>query len=301
MHISAFGDVIGRRFRIAPAPTLVTKLSTSDPVTFMRLHRNDRHHVSTVSAAAESAFAVQIQLRKLDGAGISYRGVPVDISKAQAGSVFLLDMERRVGMSLRSAFDIVRFYVSRGSLRQIAEENDLRWNGNLEQPAMGDCDPVLHHLGSSLIPTFDRGGGGSMLVDHTALAFAAHLIATFGGGVATSNARGGLAHWQMRRVVDLIESSLDRDIALIELATVCALSPSHFARAFRRAVGVTPHRYLQDRRIKRAMNLLRSMQSPIVEIATTCGFADQSHFNRVFKQHVGTSPGAWRRYHGRSP
>ncbi len=60
-------------------------------------------------------------------------------------------------------------------------------------------------------------------------------------------------------------------------------------------MGVAPHRSLLNRRVELAKDLLRSRASSLSEIALRCGFADQSHFTRVFTRRAGVSPGAWRR------
>jgi AraC family transcriptional regulator len=108
-------------------------------------------------------------------------------------------------------------------------------------------------------------------------------------------ARGGLSGWQLRRVTDfMIERAAD-DLALDELAALVDLSAKHFARAFRQSTGVPPHRWLIERRIDRAKELLAASDHSLAEIALACGFADQSHFTAVFRKAVGATPGGYRR------
>jgi AraC family transcriptional regulator len=73
------------------------------------------------------------------------------------------------------------------------------------------------------------------------------------------------------------------------------MSVSHFGRAFRQSVGVTPHRWLLLRRIEAAKKLLCNSAQSVCEIGLDCGFGDQSHFTRVFRNFVGVGPGEWRR------
>jgi AraC-like DNA-binding protein len=68
-----------------------------------------------------------------------------------------------------------------------------------------------------------------------------------------------------------------------------------FVRAFKETTGLPPHRWLMSRRIERAQETLINSRLSLVEIAERTGFADQSHFTRVFTGTVGTSPGEWRR------
>jgi AraC-like DNA-binding protein len=83
-------------------------------------------------------------------------------------------------------------------------------------------------------------------------------------------------------------------LALEELAAVAGMSRYHFVRAFSRAVGMTPHAWQIDLRIRRARRLL-DQGVPLADAALQLGFADQSHFQRAFKQRVAATPGEYRR------
>ena len=87
---------------------------------------------------------------------------------------------------------------------------------------------------------------------------------------------------------------MDDPVAIADLAGLVNLSPGHFARMFLRTLGMTPHRWLLTCRIERAKTLLKG-SLPLVEVASTCGFVDQSHFTNVFRGLEGVTPGAWRR------
>ena len=71
--------------------------------------------------------------------------------------------------------------------------------------------------------------------------------------------------------------------------------PTNFSRAFRQSTGVSPHQWLLKRRADQTKSLLRDRTLPLSDVALSCGFADQSHFTRVFARLAGISPGAWRR------
>jgi AraC family transcriptional regulator len=109
------------------------------------------------------------------------------------------------------------------------------------------------------------------------------------------NNQGGLAPWQIRRVMAHIESHLDGPIATPDLAAVAKISIYHFTRAFRESLCETPQRYITRRRVERAQGLMLTTGLTLGNIAVDCGFADQSHLNRQFRQLMGETPGAWRR------
>ena len=107
--------------------------------------------------------------------------------------------------------------------------------------------------------------------------------------------RSGLAPWQLRRAKEMFRADLSANLSLQRVAEACKLSVSHFSRAFKVSTGVPPHKWLLTTRIERARDILVESATPLVEVADMCGFADQSHFSRVFARAMGASPGAWRR------
>jgi AraC family transcriptional regulator len=107
--------------------------------------------------------------------------------------------------------------------------------------------------------------------------------------------KGGLAPWQVRKLMTYIESNIDSAMATAELADLVKLSPFHFCRVFRESFCVSPHAYLMRRRIERAQGLMLSTSTPLGQIAVECGLSDQAHFNKLFLRYVGETPGAWRR------
>ncbi|MVZ99192.1 helix-turn-helix domain-containing protein [Actinomadura sp. LD22] len=79
------------------------------------------------------------------------------------------------------------------------------------------------------------------------------------------------------------------------LARIAHVSPAHFTRAFRAAFGETPHRYLQRRRVERAMFLLRETDRSVTDVCFEVGFGSLGTFSRTFRAIVGRSPREYRR------
>jgi len=101
---------------------------------------------------------------------------------------------------------------------------------------------------------------------------------------------------RMRRVIEYIEENLDSDLTLDAMAAEVDISPIYLARAFKAAVGQSPHRYVLARRVERAKELLRNTEMPVVDVALAAGFSSQSHLSYWFQRYMGVSPGAYRQH-----
>ncbi|WP_426285578.1 helix-turn-helix domain-containing protein [Luteibacter sp. E-22] len=153
--------------------------------------------------------------------------------------------------------------------------------------------PAVRTLAQVLFDSLRAEAPNAPLLAHVALALRA--ILTFRPSREEATPRGGLATWQERRAIAYMDERLDQSFPVSAVADACGLSVNHFSRAFRRSLGKPPHRWLLDRRIERACELLRGTEMSLADIALGCGFAEQSHFTRVFTRTIGMPPGAWRR------
>jgi AraC family transcriptional regulator len=99
----------------------------------------------------------------------------------------------------------------------------------------------------------------------------------------------------MRRVLDYIDAHLTDELGLVELAAIAELSAHHFGEAFKISVGKSPHRFLTERRVRRALELLRDKDRSIVEIARRAGFSSQSRLTENFRRVMRLTPGRFRR------
>jgi AraC-like DNA-binding protein len=135
-----------------------------------------------------------------------------------------------------------------------------------------------------------------LFVEHVLVAVGVHIAQTYGGMRPMSRpARGGLAPWQERRATEILRANLKGGVALREVARECGLSVGYFSHAFRRTLGMAPHQWLIEQRVALSKEKLRDDGLSLSDVAAECGFSDQSHLTRAFRQTVGVSPGAWRR------
>jgi transcriptional regulator GlxA family with amidase domain len=110
----------------------------------------------------------------------------------------------------------------------------------------------------------------------------------------TTYIRGGLPPRALRRVREHIEAHLEETISIDGLAGIVGLSKYHFARAFKQSAGLSPHNYLVQRRVRRVQELLADTDLTLSEIAFACGFSNQSHCARRFRERVGITPSSYR-------
>lgn len=102
--------------------------------------------------------------------------------------------------------------------------------------------------------------------------------------------RETLSPAKLRRLIDFICANLSGRLRLADLADVAGLSQAHLARGFRRATGMSLHRYVLQRRLERARDLLSRPGNSPRAVARRCGFADSAHLSKAYKKAFGTPP-----------
>ncbi|WDH50997.1 AraC family transcriptional regulator [Pseudomonas chlororaphis] len=105
---------------------------------------------------------------------------------------------------------------------------------------------------------------------------------------------GGLSPWRESLVKQMILDGLSDTLEVTELARACALSRSHFSRAFKCSTGLSPQEWIRCQRIARAKQLIRNTDLTLTQISLECGFCDQAHFCHIFTHSEGINPFAWR-------
>jgi len=122
-----------------------------------------------------------------------------------------------------------------------------------------------------------------------------HWLALPSSPAKRPHLKGGLSPAALQRVQVYVEANLGEAMPLQDLAARAALSPFHFARAFKTSMGVPPRAFVEGRRLERAKQLLAETPQPIADVAVATGFGTQSRLTTVFKRHTGFTPAAFRR------
>jgi AraC family transcriptional regulator len=171
------------------------------------------------------------------------------------------------------------------------------------EPAVESLPAAISSLIDGAVATFeaDRATSRRYLLRASAI-LRARKAAEHSPDVAREDlARGGLAAWQVNRVVDYIEQHLSDKITGRQLAGLVDISVGQLFRAFKASVGVPPFHYISSRRIQVACTLLKTSGESLSQIAFASGLCDQSHFCRVFRRAMGITPAAWRRANNEGP
>ena len=225
------------------------------------------------------------------------RGTPL-----RRGSIHINDMRQSWYTDIEDGFDVVNFCIPQSALDEIIDDHGAARVDELCCPISdAKVDTVAINLALAFIPALLRPNQvNKLFVDHAWRAVTAHLARTYGSSCQRSvSGQGGLAPWQERRAKEMLLADLAGNLNLADLASACRVSCSHFSQAFRQTVGCPPHQWLLTQRVERSKQLLLNTDQQLSEIALATGFADQSHFTRVFSQRVKVSPGVWRREHTR--
>jgi len=283
-------------FRMPDAPKLsVRGVNRANlAVTEIRYDRPD--YGMTDPVTNQDGFTVGLQLRPYAFHELWYEGKAVPVHHVRAGDTLLFDLRTVQAARMTVPFHSLQFFISRGLMKELAED--------LEAPVMDEIhcgagvpigDPVIKRLGSAVRPALAAPDeANDLFASHLMLSLSIYVCTTYGDLRTQRALPGGLSAWQESAAKELIDAHIDGSLALQRLAEICGLSTSHFAHAFKRSVGMAPHKWLLGRRIERAKELMMRSRSSLSDIALACGFADQSHLTRVFRRATGHTPAAWK-------
>lgn len=165
----------------------------------------------------------------------------------------------------------------------------------------GRIDETALQLSRLIHAEMGREGRSELYLQSLSTALAIHFLrqhSSLGSGAAAEVMRGGLALHVARNLADYIQANLSGDLSLATLADLAGLSYSHFLRAFRQTMGVSPHRYVMSLRVQRAEDLITRTNLPLKQIASDAGFANQSHMTTAMVRLLNLRPGEIRRSRG---
>jgi AraC-like DNA-binding protein len=293
-----YGQRLGKALRVENAPAIVTRALRTADIAVTEIRFDSPLHELIGPIQLEDAFLVALHLRDFPDREYWMDGRRASVCDLRVGESCIHDLKRAPTALFNKPYHCLAFYLPRAALDAIANDaNALPIRDLNYKPGAGVNDVTISGLGNLMLPALSHPGQANPLfVDHVLLAVGAHIAQTYGGMRPVSRpARGGLAPWQERRAKEFLRASIKRGVALKEVARECGLSVGHFSHAFRRTLGVAPHKWLIEQRVALSKEKLRDGRSSLSDVAAECGFSDQSHLARHFQRIVGVTPGAWRR------
>lgn len=227
--------------------------------------------------------------RRIDGAWIDETLGPGDVSlltrAAESHWIWPKDIE------------VVHIYLTQDELATTCRQ---MYERDVHEVELHDTvkanDPAIHRTAMQIAHEAAQGAAGSkIMIDSLACQLSVHILRRHAHVLFRErDGAQGLNFRQDRAVRDYIHQHLAESITLDDLASAVGLSRFHFARRFRTTAGIPPHEFVLQRRIERARTLLERTNTPLLDIALACGFADQPHLTREFKKRVGVTPGRYR-------
>lgn len=227
--------------------------------------------------------------RQVDGPWAREELVPGDVS--------LLTRAEKSHWHWTREIDVVHLYLTRDLLARVSAEV---FDRDIEDVRLRDVlktDNALLGRGIAAVEEEVRCNnlGGRLYVDAVTTQLCVEILRRFADvSFREERSSAGLSPLQTKMVTGYIETNLDRQLTLDELAEIAHVSSSHFLRQFKRRFGCAPHSYVIGRRVACAQRLLDKTRLPIKEIALKSGFSDQSHMTRIFQRILNTTPSTYR-------
>jgi AraC family transcriptional regulator len=201
----------------------------------------------------------------------------------------------RVCKKDQGRYGYIALYIPLLALEALSDDRRDASNNMTLVPQGGPGQPELCQVMFAMRDEIETPGAAGRLFKETLAVQLLIQLVRRGGEFAIAPAEGGLAAWQLRRTIDLLESDLAQTPSLAQLAAHVGLNPTHFCTAFRQSTGLPPHRYLLNRRVAHAKSLMVNPRLSLTEIALRSGFGSSSRFTTGFRRIDGRTPSAYRR------
>ena len=161
-------------------------------------------------------------------------------------------------------------------------------------PVLGAVDSLAEQTIYQLEEELTSGGGTWEYVNLLIKTLATHLVNYYTENRWTTKEVGGFPKYLLARTLDFINRSLDRNLAIEEIARAVGIEPERFARAFKASAGKGVHSYINERRVEEAKVLLNKSNLSIADVAQRLGFESEERFLNIFRRRTGLTPTAYR-------
>jgi AraC-like DNA-binding protein len=228
-------------------------------------------------------------------------GEPIRRGRLPAGTVRIVRPEERVRASGFGDARSLQICLTPTSLADEAEFLALTTDSLQFRDGGPRHDLGLERLAAAHGYAVDAGfSGNELFFQQVRLAIVRRLIVMYANRpLALAGAREILVSARAQRLIDYVEEHLSVSITLDDLARLAGISKFHLSRAFRNTMGLSPHAYVVQRRLAKALWLIKGSRTALSQVARACGFADHAHLSRAFKAHFGRQPSAAREWPAR--
>lgn len=291
----AIGQTIGKALGLVGAPVRKTVSLRSSAITMTHVQVGQPLRQLTPPLPCEKAVLLSLWLSPVTNHEQWKWGKLTNADDYPRGSMNVVHLEEEIQGLFAHPFESVQIHLPELALRELSGDDQVPEFGELARKSWHK-DLVMESLAGALLAglAYSEGTSG-LFFDHLLFALHAHLVDHY-----STSRRGGcelrrLSLTQEKLAIEMLTADLTIDPPLAEIARALDLPLSSFGPAFRSTTGSPPFRWLRTFRVETAKRLLGGGSMPLAEIAYACGFADQSHFTRVFTKHTGVTPGYWRR------
>jgi AraC family transcriptional regulator len=204
---------------------------------------------------------------------------------------------RAQGAHLRNA---LLLYLRPLFVRSAAANFNFSYKEIALTPQLGFRNQHILHVALSLLHELhETNVVGQLYADSLAIGLAMQVVRRYSSLKDVRLGRGGMSPHKLRKAVALIDHHLaveeEGRVSLRVVAREVGISYSHFSRAFKQSIGMSPTNYIAERRIERAKKLMQETDLPIAEIALRSGFSSQSHFTTSFRRFAKVTPKSFRK------
>jgi len=219
-------------------------------------------------------------------------------AKCEPGDVSLLTRSQRSHWCWTDDIDVCHVYLTERLVSGVANEIMGR---AVAEVRLADVLKTQDDVVTSCVDAIAREArerlpGSGLYVEALGTQLAVHLLRKYASiTLREPGGQGRLTQAQQLRITEYVDSRLHESLSLETLAKVVGLGVWSFTRRFRAAFGCAPHAFVVERRLERAQRLLAQGTTPVKQVASVCGFADQAHMTRVFHARLKTTPAALQR------
>jgi AraC family transcriptional regulator len=187
---------------------------------------------------------------------------------------------------------MLHIYLKPELITQVAETSNINSDNINLVNCFSKPDPQLHQIAMLLLAELKSDGiMGQLYAESLTQLLVIHLLRHYSTLTQTITPQNrSLTRVQIQQAIEYIHTNLNRDLSLVELASVVNISPTYFASLFKQAMGISPHQYVIQERVERAKLMLSKTDLAITDIALQLGFSSQSHLTQQFKRLTGVTP-----------